>query len=241
MKARMKDARRDALETVELFSKLDIPNFTRKCEHIAVSHPEEYGINEGRLVSTEGLNITAAEYREHILERQVPHSYAKHSSVKNKGSFLVGPLARVNNNFDRLSQGAKDALNSIGFKRPNYNPFMSLIARAAEILHIMEEGIEIIDRLPLKEETLSVEVKTGEGAAVTEAPRGVLYHRYKIDRRGLVEEADIVTPTAHNANNIERDLWEYIPAMKGLPLEKITLRCEMLIRAYDPCISCSVH
>ena len=161
MKARMKEAKKDALETLELFSKLDIPRFVRRCEHIAVSHPEEYGIYDGRLASTEGLDISADEYRDYIFEKQVPYSTAKHSWVKGRNSFLVGPLARVNINFDKLSQSTQDALDRIGFKKPSYNPFMSLVARAAELIHYIDEGVEIIERLPLKEEDLSVEVRAG--------------------------------------------------------------------------------
>jgi len=115
------------------------------------------------------------------------------------------------------------------------------LARAMELVHDIDECIEIMDRLPLKDEDRTVRVKEGEGFAITEAPRGILYHHYKINKDGIVTEADIVTPTAHNANNIEKDLWHFVPKFLHLPSEEIALKCEMLVRAYDPCISCSTH
>jgi len=241
-KKRFKEARKDALETVDMFAKLQVPEFVRKCEHIALSNPKEYAINEGRMVSTEGLDIEESAYRQYIVEKQVPYSHAKHSFVVGRDSFMVGPLARVNLNFNRLSEDAREAAKGLNdYKFPNFNPFVAHLARAIELVHDVDECIEIMDRLPLKDEDLTVMVKEGEGFAITEAPRGILHHHYKINRDGIVTAADIVTPTAHNANNIEKDLWHLVPKFLHLPPEEIALKCEMLIRAYDPCISCSTH
>ena len=241
LKRRLTEAKADAIRTVELFINLKTPDFQRKCEYVALSHPTEYAINEGRLVSSEGLDIPASEYRRYFKERQVPHSYAKHSSIEGRSSFMVGPLARININFEKLSSDGRSLAKEAGFKPPNFNPFSNNLARAIEILHFIDECIEIIERLDLKEENRSFEAKAGGGFAITEAPRGSLYHYYKIDNGGIVEKADIVTPTAHNVCNIEQDLLHFAPNLIDLPLEDATLKCEMLIRAYDPCISCSVH
>ncbi|MFH1101360.1 MAG: Ni/Fe hydrogenase subunit alpha [Methanobacteriota archaeon] len=241
IRKRLADAKQDALDTVDLFSKVKIPNFVRKCEHIALSDQTEYAINDGRLRSTEGLNIHESEYRDYISEEQVLYSTALHSHVKTRGPFMVGPLPRVNLNFGQLSSDAKDAAKRSGVKFPNFNPFVSHLARAIEVVHDIDESIEIIDRLQLKEERRDIGCKAGFGAAITEAPRGSLYHSFVIDNSGVVRKADIVPPTAHNANNIERDLHELVGTMLDRSIEEIKFTCEMLVRAYDPCISCSTH
>jgi len=240
IRKRLDDSRADAQETVDLFAGLEIPKFKRRCEHVSLSSQHEYAINEGRIRSTDGLDIREDEYRSNFNEKQVPYSMAKHSTLGSK-SFMVGPLPRVNINFDQLSPAARKAARSSGFKVPTFNPFASHIARAIELVHAVDECIDIIDRLPYGEEDRSVVPRPGDGFAVTEAPRGMLYHSYTINRTGLVDRADIVPPTAHNAKNVERDLWRFLPKIIDLPLKEITLKCEMLIRAYDPCISCSVH
>jgi len=241
MRRRLLEAKQDACDTVQFFSSLKMPEFVRRSEHVALSASGEFAINEGLLVSTDGMRIGENQYRECFKESQVDYSWAKHSQVIGRGSFLVGPLARVNLNFDRLSHDAKKLAGRIGFEVPNFNPFMSHMARALEVVNAIDDCIEIIDRVPLREEDRSYEVRSGIGFAVTEAPRGLLYHSYEIEDDGSVKKADIVTPTAQNARNIENDLRELVPMIADLTDEEATLRCEMLVRAYDPCISCSVH
>ncbi len=241
IRKRLVDAKIDAFKTVDLFSEVEIPDFTRKCEHIAISDSDHYAINEGRFESTEGLNIDEMNYRDHIYEKQKPYSTALHSFVKDRDSFMVGPLPRVNLNLKQMSDDAKDSAKNSCVKFPNYNPFVSHLARAIELVHDIDESIEIIDRLPLKEEQGKYICKSGFGAAITEAPRGSLYHSYTLDNNGVVKKADIVPPTAHNAHNIEKDMNEFVQTIIDEPIEDITLKCEMLVRAYDPCISCSAH
>lgn len=241
IRKRLVEAKQGAYDTVDLFSVVEIPDFERECEHIAISDPKEYSINHGRFRSTEGLDIDEMEYRDYIYEEQMSYSTALHSYVKNRSSFMVGPLPRVNINFDQLSSDAKDAARRSGVKFPNFNPFVSHLARAVELVHDIDESIEIIDRVLLKEERRNFICKAGFGAAITEAPRGSLYHSYEIDNNGIVKKADLVPPTAHNANNIEKDLQEFVLTLLDLSMDEITLKCEMLIRAYDPCISCSTH
>ena len=238
---RLSDAKKDAFKSVDLFSNIEIPDFTRKCEHVAISNPEQYAINEGRFKSTEGLNIDEMNYRKHIYEKQKPYSTALHSYITGRDSFMVGPLPRVNLNLKQMSDDVRDAAKRSGFKFPNFNPFVSHLARALEVLHYIDECIEIIDRIPLKEEKTNFMCKSGFGAAITEAPRGSLYHSYTLDNNGIVKKADIVPPTSHNAYNIEKDMNGFVQTILDLPLDEITLKCEMLVRAYDPCISCSTH
>ncbi|MGQ9680331.1 MAG: Ni/Fe hydrogenase subunit alpha [Candidatus Bathyarchaeia archaeon] len=238
---RCEDSKTDALETVELFRDLDPPRFTRRCEHIALNQPGEYAINDGYVRSTEGLHIRQEEYKHQIEERQVPYSNSKLSTVKGRSSFLVGPLARVNINFRHLSKDARLAANSIGFKTPSFNPFHSPIARALEIIHSLDECIEILEMMPYSEDAKSFEAKAGLGCALTEAPRGLNYHSYLFDKDGITMKADITPPTCQNQRNIEMDLREFIPSLLHLPDDEIAKRCGMLIRSYDPCISCSVH
>lgn len=241
IRERLVDAKKDALETIELVSTLKIPDLAVDSEHLSISQPDEYAMNEGRLKSTKGIDADESEYRDYIAESQVDYSWTKQSRVIGRDSFLVGPLARVNINFDQLSYDTRRMAQKIDFKVPNFNPFASIIARALEVLNAIDDSIVIIDRLPLKEEDRSFEVKAGRGYAITEAPRGILYHAYTLDEKGEVTKADIVTPTAENLKNVENDFLQLIPKITDLSEEEATLRCEMLVRAYDPCLSCSVH
>ncbi len=244
LKRRLVDSMSDAVETARFASRLELPKFERRCEHIALGSNNEYPIIKGRLVSTEGLNVEEVQYRQFFKESQVDYSWAKHSTVVDRGSFLVGPLARVNLNHKRMSERSQELLDEAGFKPLVFNPFMHVVARAAEVANAVETSIEIIDNLKYEDEAVvedSFKPKAGEGYAVVEAPRGILYHNYRFNDEGIVEKADIVTPTAHFARNVENDLREFVPQIIANPLKAATLRCEMLVRAYDPCISCSVH
>ncbi len=240
---RLKQARKEMLEICELLAGLEYPSVDHESELVAISHPEQYAVNEGRLVSNQGMDVAEAEYRSQILERQVPYSNAKQSHVTGRGSFMVGPLARVVLNNDRLGPDAKRAMKKIGLDAASTDPFMNIKARVVEIVHSLEESTAIIKRVKLDVAEQPVRVRTGmpcEGAALTEAPRGLLYHWYRFDRSGVVTAADIVPPTAHNSAHVEDSLRVLSPRVvaKG---EDLQLRCEMLVRAYDPCISCSVH
>ena len=232
----------DALETVKLVGTLDIPDFTPDTEQVALYDPEEYPVNGRRLSSTKGLDIDIGDYRVHIKEQQVSHSNTLHSHIEGRGSFLVGPLARVNINHERLSRDAQEALHVVGLSLPNSNPFAGMMARAVEIVHAIDESVRVIDRLePEPEPIVPIEPKAATGYGVSEAPRGTLYHSYRFDSDGIVTKADIVPPTAHNLSNMEKDLWAFVPSILGLTQEEATLRCEMVVRNYDPCISCSCH
>ncbi|WXG43793.1 MAG: Ni/Fe hydrogenase subunit alpha [Promethearchaeati archaeon SRVP18_Atabeyarchaeia-1] len=238
----LKGIKQDAVETVKLVSQLKLPDFERETEFVAVRGEKEYAINEGYLCSSKGIKAPEREFRKYIAEVQAPHSNAKWSKVAGRDSFQVGALARVNLNQDQLSEDSKSAIEESGFKFPTTNSFAITAAQAIEIIQSIDACISIIDEiLPLKEDKQSVTVAPGEGYAITEAPRGLLYHNYRINRKGYIEKADIVSPTAHNSLNMENDLKALVQKYIDLPTEKLTFLCEQLIRAYDPCFSCSVH
>ncbi len=232
-----------SVEAVRLAATLDYPAFEADYEFVALSHPDEYPMNEGTIRSSRGLDIPFEEFEQHYLEEHVAHSNALHSRSRATGaSYMVGPLSRLNLNFDRLSPMAQAAAREVGVKVPVRNPFMSLVARGLETVHAFEEALQLIDTYvrPDPPRTLYTP-REGEGAHATEAPRGVLYHRYRIGADGLIASARIVPPTAQNLKRMEDDLWQFVPGVLGLPLADATLRCEQLLRSYDPCISCATH
>jgi coenzyme F420-reducing hydrogenase alpha subunit len=241
VKKHLEAMQQDTVDTLKVVASLPIPEFERKTEYVCIRNPEEYTINEGRLVSTEGLDVPEEEYRNHIIETQISYSNAKQCRIKGRGDFMVGALARVNNNYDLLSDKAKEAAEENHLKFPIYNPFANTAAQALEVIHLTTRCIEMIDEIDPKPEDTTVNVKAGEGHALTEAPRGLLYHGYKVNEKGIVEKAEITTPTTHNVLSMEQDLYKMIPGIMDLPEDKLALQCEELIRAYDPCFSCSVH
>ncbi len=231
-----------ALETVAWTTSLPFPDFTADYEFVALSHPDEYPLNEGRIVSSKGLDIPMAEYEAYFVEEQVAHSNALHARRQGGGSYQTGPLARVNLNLDKLSPLAQIVWRQSGLEFPNYNPFVSIVARSLEMVHAFEEALQIVATYeqPLPSRVVAPP-QAGEACHLTEAPRGLLYHRYRLDEAGLIQEARIWAPTSQNLKRMEDDLRAFVPAVLSLPLEEATWRCEQLIRNYDPCISCATH
>lgn len=231
-----------ALASVRLVSGFPFPDFTQDYECVALRHPAEYPLNEGRIVSSKGLDIDVTEYEDHFLEQHVKHSNALHSVLRERGSYLVGPLARFNLNYDHLPEIAREAASGAGLAPPVLNPFQSIIVRAVELVFACHEALRILDEYePPVEPYVRAEPKTSSGQAATEAPRGLLYHRYAFDGAGLVLGAKIVPPTSQNQKRIEDDLWRLVPGILHEPVERITWLCEQAIRNYDPCISCATH
>lgn len=231
-----------AVETVAWTAALPRPDFSPDYEFVALSHPAEYPMNEGRVVSSKGLDIPVDAFEQHFAEEHLPHSNALHARRVEGGSYFVGPLARVNLNLDRLSPAATEALCRSGLTFPTTNPFDGIVARSLELVHAFEEAGRLIDRYqPPRPSRLTVEPRAGEGCHITEAPRGMLYHRYRIDQAGLIENARIWAPTSQNLKRMEDDLRAFVPTVLELPLEQATWQCEQLIRNYDPCISCATH
>jgi coenzyme F420-reducing hydrogenase alpha subunit len=232
-----------AKETVRWAATLDFPDFEVDYEYVAVSHPDHYAIYDGDVLSSSGNKVPVDKYETRYLESQVPQSTALHSHTKKGNSYFVGPLARVNLNFDVLRPAAQEAAKEIGFKVPVNNPYKGLIARAIELIEVYDVGIELIESYdPQGPPYAKFDLKDGEGYGVSEAPRGLLYHHYKVGKDGLIKYAKITPPTAQNYAQMEADLWELAPTvMFDRSHEEASLACEHLIRSYDPCISCSTH
>ncbi|MBD3234227.1 MAG: Ni/Fe hydrogenase subunit alpha [candidate division Zixibacteria bacterium] len=238
----LKWARDAALKTVEWTSKLPFPDFEWDYEFVSLSHPDEYPFNEGRIKSSKGLDISIDEFYDHFEEEHIEHSTSLHSIIKGRGAYYVGPSARYSLNFDKLPQVAREAAKKAGLGKTCTNPFKSIIVRAVEILFSCEEALRIIDNYEMPDAPfVEVSPKAGVGHGCSEAPRGMLYHRYKIDDNGVIKDANIVPPTSQNQKIIENDLAQFIPENIGLPHDKLTWQCEQIIRNYDPCISCSCH
>ena len=231
-----------SIETVQWTTGLEFPNFEQDYEFVALRHPEEYPLCEGRLISNRGLDIDAAEYEDHFTEVHVKHSNALHSVVRGRGSYLVGPLARFNLNFDKLPHLAQQAAAAAQLKPPVKNPFRSIVVRAVELVFACAEALRIIHEYePPAAPRMDPPNRAGMGQAITEAPRGILYHRYAFNDRGLILTAKIVPPTSQNQRRIEDDLREYAAQLVAWTQEEATWKCEQAIRNYDPCISCATH
>ena len=235
-------ARETALEMVRFAAGLSFPEFEQDYEFVALRHPDEYPFNEGRLVSNRGLDIDISQYDAHFEEQHVEHSTALHSVIRGRGAYFVGPMARYNLNYDRLSPVVKQAAQEAGLGATVNNPFKSIIVRSLETLYAVDEALRIIDGYVMPEQPYIETIPhAGTGYGCTEAPRGILYHRYSIDDDGTILDAQIVPPTSQNQKTIEDDLWHYVELALDLPEDKLTWHCEQAIRNYDPCISCSVH
>jgi coenzyme F420-reducing hydrogenase alpha subunit len=231
-----------SVRTAKTVAAFDFPSFEQDYEFVSLSHPDEYPLNEGRLVSNKGLDIGVSEYDRHFVERQVKHSNALHSLIRARGSYLVGPLARINLNFARLPKLARETARECGLAVPCLNPFRSIVARAIELVFASYEALRLIAEYePPAAPHVEARGRTAEGSAATEAPRGLLYHRYEMDGRGLITSARIVPPTSQNQKRIEDDLWHFVPQLATLPAEQIVWQCEQAVRNYDPCISCATH
>ena len=239
---KLKWGREAALETVRWTAQLPFPDFEQDYEFIALRHPAEYPFNEGRLVSNKGLDIAVQEYEDHFEEQHVSYSNALHSVLKERGAYFVGPLARYNLNFDRLSPLAQEAARAAGLSPLCRNPFQSIIVRSVEVLYAFDEALRIIEQYERPEHpAIELQPRASTGYAITEAPRGILYHRYRLDDEGLILDAKIIPPTSQNQKTIENDLRHYVEQAIDLPDDQLTWQCEQAIRNYDPCISCATH
>jgi len=232
-----------AVETTRWVAGFDFPDFDCDYELVSLAHDDEYPMNEGYVATSAGERIEVKQFEDEFEERHVAHSTALHSLRKSSGTpYLVGPLARVGLNLDRLSPIARRVADEVNVTWPSRNPFQSIIARGLELIHAFEEALEILrDYRPHGPARTKYEYRDGEGCAATEAPRGTLYHRYAVDSDGKVREAKIVPPTSQNQAQIESDLKGWVPRVLAGD-EAVTARqCENLVRCYDPCISCSTH
>ena len=233
-----------SIEVLQLVAGFEYPDFDMPYDHVSLRHAHEYPMNDGNVVSSSGLDIPVDEYEQHFEERHCKQSTALHSvRLPDETSYLVGPLARVNNCFDRLSPVAKREAEACAVRFPSNNNFTSIAARAIEVIDAFEEAIEIVKQYnaPMSVSRVEFTPTAGEGCHATEAPRGLIYHRYRIGDDGLIAEAKIVPPTSQNQGQIEDDLRAFVPSVVAYDDADATRRCEHLIRNYDPCISCATH
>ena len=240
---KLEQGREDIDATVELFKTLPWPEFERDTEYLSLSSKETYAFYAGDIASTDGGLTAPQSYLDVVNEEIVPHSTAKHSSSK-RDSYAVGALARYKNNHAQLHDRARSAADSLGLDPGCVNPFMNNTAQIVESAHAIDESLRLIEALVGRgpaDEKPSVKPRAGRGVGATEAPRGLLIHDYTFDDDGICVGANCVIPTAQNYANIELDMKALVPQIVGKPREEITLTLEMLVRAYDPCISCSTH
>ncbi|MBZ0155543.1 MAG: Ni/Fe hydrogenase subunit alpha [Alphaproteobacteria bacterium] len=245
--------RPDMEATVELASTFRFPEFERDTEYVAlVSDDGEYPLLSGDIGSTDGVRMHKREYRSGTNEFIVPHSSAKHTRLSRE-SYAVGALARFNLNYDKLHPRAKEVAEAVGMKPKCTNPYLNTVAQLIESVHCLEDSLRIVRELRERgvdqDETIlvglnersAVPVRAGSGVGAIEVPRGVLFHHYEVDDSGMIVNANCIIPTNQNLNNIEHDMEKLVPEILTRSDEEITLALEMLVRAYDPCISCSTH
>lgn len=245
--------RADMEATVDLVKTLKFPKFERETEFVGlVNDTDQYPMLEGLVGSSDGLKMDKHDYKKITNEFVLPHSSAKHAKASRE-SYMVGALARFNLNHNKLHPKAKKVAQSLRLKPVCCNPFLNTAAQVVECVHSLEESIEILEYFKEKSinyneaivvglnERGTIPVKAGNGVGAVEVPRGILFHNYEIDDKGKIINADCIIPTAQNLGNIEQDMKKMVPQILNKPDNKITLLMEMLVRAYDPCISCSAH
>jgi len=246
VRATLTEALDDAVATVRLVAGFTFPQFEQPHTYLAMRADEGYPLESGSLVTSGGLSFPAEEYLDHVVEEHVERSHALHARLDGR-PFVVGPLARYSLNHDRLSPLARQLAAESGLGPVCRNPFRSIVVRAVELVYAVEEALRIIDlwvgspTLASSPASVAVPARAGTGHGVTEAPRGVLYHRYTLADDGTVLAATIMPPTSQNQLSVEADLRVFVQSHLDLPEPELTHRCEQAVRNYDPCISCATH
>ncbi|MCL5261631.1 MAG: Ni/Fe hydrogenase subunit alpha [Gammaproteobacteria bacterium] len=241
--AKLQDAKNELKIAIKTLKALNLPQFERETEYISLYKKGEYALLEGNIFSSDSGETSYKNYREFTNEYLVDHSTAKRAK-HSRDSFMVGALARFNNNHEWLSDSAKEVAADLGLKAPCFNSYLNTVAQFVELVHIADDSIaaceELLNmQLVLEDRKFSLHAGTGVGAV--EVPRGILYHEYTYDDQGFMQKANCIIPTGQNLNNIENDFRALLPTIMHKSKEEITLMLEMMVRAYDPCISCSTH
>lgn len=235
-------ARDRAVSLLRWAAKFPFPELERDYEFVSLRHESEYPFNEGRVVSSRGVDIAVGDFDTNFEERHVAHSTALQATIKGRGSYLVGPMARYNLNFDRLPPDIQTLAKEAGLAAQCRNPFRSILVRGIETVYACDEALRIIRIYePPDAPFVSAAARAGAGCAATEAPRGLCFHRYEIDDEGTILSARIVPPTSQNQLSIEEDLREIATQNIDAADDVLRDRCERAIRNHDPCISCSTH
>ena len=238
----LEQARDEAVDTVRVVSGFDFPDMEQPYEYVALRAAEGYPIESGSVVTTSGKAFPVRDFSRRIEEFHVEHSNALHARLDGDGPYVVGPLARYSLNSDRLCEIAAGAARAAGLGATCRNPFRSIIVRAVELVEALSEAVRIIDLwTDGVDPSVPVPARAGEGFGASEAPRGVLFHRYVIDDAGIIQDAQIVPPTSQNQESIEADLRTMVQMWADLDDHTLGHRCEQAIRNYDPCISCATH
>ena len=238
----LKAVQENTRDLIRWTAALDFPPTEHDYEFVALRHTSEYPMNEGRLVSNQGMDIAMDQFPEHFEEYQVPYSHALQCRRKGGGAYFVGPLARWNLCAQQAGSEIQQLARETGVSWPCRNPYVSIVARALETAYAVDEALRLIAAYePPDQAAISYEPRAGSGAWITEAPRGILYHRYEADSSGRVAVATIVPPTSQNQRQIEEDLIRFAPSVLHLPEDQAAWRCEQVVRNYDPCISCATH
>ncbi len=231
----------DALATVTWVAAFPMPDTEFDHEFLALT-AENYPLEGGSPLTSGGRSFDVAAFEDHVIEEQVPHSTALHARLAGAGRYLTGPLARFALNRDRLSPLALDAARAAGLGAECRNPYQSIVVRAVEVVHAVQEALRIIDAYePPPQPYVPVPARAATGHGATEAPRGLLFHRYDLDDAGIITAARIVPPTSQNQAAIENDMRDVVEARLDLDDAALTAECEKAIRNYDPCISCAAH
>jgi sulfhydrogenase subunit alpha len=232
----------EAVATVALVGGFDFPDFTQPYEYLSLRGTDGYPLESGSIVTSGGSAFPVADFTQHVTEEHVARSNALHARLHGDQVYTVGPLARYTLCSDQLSPVAREAAAAAGLGPQCRNPFQSIVVRAVELVYAFDEALRIIDGwegAPVP--AVPVRPRFGEGHGATEAPRGLLYHRYRIDSDGSILDARIIPPTSQNQPGVEADLRSFVQQNLDLSHQELTLRCEQAIRNYDPCISCATH
>ncbi len=245
----------DVFITAVTLQRIKLPNFERETEYVALTHPNENAFLDGNLTSTDlKKEVNPKDYPEIVHEFHVASSTAKHAKNKRNG-YMTGALARINLNYDKLHQEAKNIAQMLGFKVPCHNPYLNTVAQLVEYVHCYYDSLQLVEDFlasginqqeevtswPRNSELQGLKIKPGRGVGILEAPRGILIHDYNVNQEAAIAGANCVIPTNQNLANVNLDLKKLVPEIIDKPKEEITLLAEMLVRAYDPCISCSTH
>jgi coenzyme F420-reducing hydrogenase alpha subunit len=242
LRPRLVRARDDALDTVAWVSGFEFPDFEQDQEYVALRSPHGYPLEGGSVVTSTGRAMDAAAYGAAVVEEHVERSNALHARLDGRTTYVVGPLARYSLNHDRLSPLAREAAAAAGLGPVCRNPFRSIVVRAVELVEALDEAVRIIDGWSgSPAPSVAVPPRAGIGHGVTEAPRGILYHRYELAEDGTILDAVIVPPTSQNLASMEEDLRRFAADHLHLSHHELGHRCEQAIRNYDPCISCATH
>lgn len=234
-----------ALEIAAFFKTIKTPNFSRPTEYISLKIKGEYAIYDGDVTSNKGLHVNVQKFEDNFHEFQRPNEIVKRVMHDGKTSYMVGAIARVNNNHEKLSSSAQEYLRQLDFNLPDYNPFHNVLYQMVEVVHCIEDSIKLLKQLTHSDLTNAVTkeyvVREGSAAAAIEAPRGTLYYWVDIDPKGYIKNVNIITPTAQFLTHLEDDITAFIPGILEKDEKSMERKMRAFIRAYDPCISCAVH